>query len=443
MINPSALKAHQLPPQHLILGNLRPFVSDTLGFLEDVGLARPFTRFRMAKTPVYLISDADLVHEVLTNKSQAYVRNRSFARRLRRLFGHGLLTSEGDQWKRLRKLSAPAFQPKSTNSYIPIMLEEIATLMAEWETRSSVDINKEMSRITARIITRCIFGVHLQVNMREMEECMGDLMASLAPRLRFPIYTADWLPVGGNWAYRRAVKRLDQLIYSNIQQGMQSSESQASLLDDLAAASREEGLISQTHLRDQIVTLFLAGHETTATTLAFCFILLSQHPEIRLWLQQETQHADLGKLSTLNEIRQTLPFTYNVIRETMRLYPAGYVFGRTTINSTVLGAEQIEPKSLILISPYVMHRNPQVFPQPLQFDPDRWQNLEVTRSQYLPFSAGARTCIGEHLAMLEACLLLAGISARYQVACGTDPIKIQTGITLRPISNTQAQLHAL
>ncbi|MEN8668666.1 MAG: cytochrome P450 [Ketobacter sp.] len=442
-VEPTAIQAHQLAPQHIIFGNLRPFVSNTLGFLEDAGAVSSFTRFRLLETPVYLVTNADLVHEVLTNKSQSYVRNRSFARRLRRLFGHGLLTSEGEQWKQLRKLTAPAFQPKSTNSYIPIILDEIDTLMTEWQGQQQVDIGKQMSRITARIITRCIFGMHLNVDLEEMECCMTELMGSLAPRLRFPIYTPDWLPVGGNPAYRKAVQRLDALIYSGISQHIEDQREQGSLLHDLAAASREQGLINPSHLRDQIVTLFLAGHETTATTLAFCFILLSQHPEYAQRLQQETTSVDLRALTNLTEIRHNLPFTYNVIRETMRLYPAGYVFGRTVVKPTQLGGESIKPNSLILISPYVIHRNPDLYPQPARFNPDRWSGLELNRTQYLPFSAGARTCIGEHLAMLEACLLLAGISARYQISCGTDPIHIQTGITLRPTNNCAATLQPI
>ena len=166
-IAPSVSSAHHLPPQHFLFGNLKPFAADALGFLASINEVSPFTRFRIMKTPVYFISDAALVNDVLTNKSQAYVRNRSFARRLRHLFGSGLLTSEGEQWKRLRKLSAPAFQPRSTNTYIPIILEELECLMTEWHHTEEVDIAKAMSRVTARIITRCVFGMHLEVDMVE------------------------------------------------------------------------------------------------------------------------------------------------------------------------------------------------------------------------------------------------------------------------------------
>lgn len=441
---PPDISAHHLPPQHFLLGNLKPFATDILGFLTSINEISPFTRFRILKTPVYFISDANLVNDVLTNKSQAYVRNRSFARRLRHLFGHGLLTSEGEEWKRLRKLSAPAFQPKSTNTYIPIILDELEHLMAEWRSCQEVDIVKAMSRVTARIITRCIFGMHLDVDMEEMEECMDELMSTLGPRLRYPVYTPDWLPIGGNPAYRRAVNRLDRLIITNIRRKSAQTQSQnPSLLSDLINASQQEGLISEAHLRDQIVTLFLAGHETTATTLAFSFILLSKHPEYGKRLQEETRHMDFSTIGNLNDIRERLPFTYNVIQETMRLYPAGYLFGRTAISDTKLGGEAIKQKSLVLISPYVSHRNPNLFPEPEQFNPDRWQALNLTRSQYLPFSAGSRTCIGEYLAMLEACLVLAYISARYQVQCGIAPITVQPAITLRPTNNTQAQLRSL
>lgn len=433
------LNAHPIPSSHLLWGNLKPFMTDILGYLESVASISPFIRFRLLKTKVYLVSDPDLVNIVLTNKSQAFVRNRSFAKRLRRLFGHGLLTSEGDEWKRMRKLSAPAFQPKSTNSYIPIINDEVDKLMVEWQHQSQIDIAREMSKITARVITRCIFGMELKVDMAEMETTMDQLMNNLGPRLRYPIYTPDWLPVGNNRAYRRAVDRVDQFVYSGIQNRFSgNADQQKSLLADLVAASGDEGSISPSHLRDQIITLFLAGHETTASTLTFAFILLSKHSEHLGTLQNEVMSADLSSLSNLNGIRESLPFTYNVIREVMRLYPAGYIFGRTVVKDIRLGAEKIKKGSLVMVSPYVIHRNPDVFPEPDKFDPTRWYDLEVSRSQYLPFSAGARTCIGEYLAMLEACLILAGIVARFNVSCGKDPLVIQPAITLRAMNNTKA-----
>ncbi|MEE2732153.1 MAG: cytochrome P450 [Pseudomonadota bacterium] len=438
------LRAHPVDPDHFLLGNLKPFAADILGYLEQVSQISSFTSMRFLRTPVYFITDAGLVNEVLSNKSQAFVRNRSFARRLRRLFGKGLLTSEGDEWKTLRRLSAPAFQPKSTHTYIPIILDELEILMNEWQGRDRVNISKAMSRITARVITRCVFGMHLEMNSADMERCMDNLMAALAPRLRFPIYTPDWLPVGGNAAYRRAVQQLDQLIYTNIQRKhLEALHPQPSLLTDLVQASQQHGLIDDTHLRDQIVTLFLAGHETTASTLTFCFILLAQHPHIAQRVQDEVLRVDLARLDSLAAIRESLPQTYRVVQETLRLYPAGYVFGRTVVQDVELGAEAIKSKSLVLISPYISHRNAEVFPEPHRFNPDRWQNLEVPRSQYLPFSAGARTCIGEHLAMLEACLILAGVCARFQVQCGTEKIKVQPAITLRPVNNTDATLQPL
>lgn len=433
------MSAQPIPSAHPLWGNLKPFMTDILSYLEDTGSVGPFIRFRLLRTRVYLVSEPDLVNEVLTNKSQAFVRNRSFARRLRRLFGNGLLTSEGDEWKRLRKLSAPAFQPRSTNSYIPIINEEVGKLMTEWDGCTELDIASEMSKLTARIITRCIFGMELDVDMDEMEDAMNQLMNSLGPRLRFPLYTPDWLPVGGNRNYRKAVDRVDRFINAGIQNRFSGEgEQQHSLLADLVAASADSGIISQAHLRDQIVTLFLAGHETTASTLTFAFILLSQHPQFKRRLMAEVQSVELDNLLNLNAVRDALPFTHNVIREVMRLYPAGYVFGRTVVTNTQLGGESLKKGSLVMISPYVIHRNPQVFPEPDAFNPDRWEGLEVSRTQYLPFSAGARTCIGEYLAMLEACLILAGICSRHDVQCGTDPITVQPAITLRATNNTNA-----
>ncbi|AUM13093.1 cytochrome P450 [Ketobacter alkanivorans] len=440
-MNEPRLIAHSLPSSHLLWGNLKPFMADILGYLESTANFGPFIQFRLFNTRVYLVSDPELVNTVLTNKSQSFVRNRSFAKRLRRLFGHGLLTSEGDEWKRLRKLSAPAFQPKSTNTYIPIINDEVKKLAKDWDGCTQVDIAHEMSKITARIITRCIFGMELEVDMAEMEDTMDQLMSSLGPRLRYPIYTPDWLPVGGNVLYRKAVKRVDRFIYSGIQARLaDNGEQQPSLLADLMAASGNDGDSRKSHLRDQIVTLFLAGHETTASTLTFAFILLSKHPQQFAKLCAEVRSCNLDAFDNLNAIRESLPVTYNIIREVMRLYPAGYIFGRTVINDTQLGAETLKKGSLVMVSPYVIHRNPDVFPNPEQFDPDRWLNLDVSRSQYLPFSAGARTCIGEYLAMLEACLILAGIVARFDVTCGTDPISIMPAITLRATNNTKATI---
>lgn len=440
----SPLQASPIPSAHSLLGHIKPFMEDILGFLMESRKSGSFVHFKLMRKKVYLLSDPELVNQVLTNKSQAFVRNRSFAKRLRRLFGHGLLTSEGEQWKQLRKLSAPAFQPNSTNSYIPIILSETQRLLEEWNRKPNVSIDHEMSKVTARIITRCIFGMELDVNIEEMESAMDELMASLGPRIRFPINTPDWLPVGGNRTYRRAVNRVNRFIQTSIQQRFSGKEEQQNcLLADLKHAAELDGKLTPDLLRDQVVTLFLAGHETTANTLTFAFILLSQYPQYWSELQKEVANVDFNQCTNLNQVKTTLPFTHNVIRETMRLYPAGYVFGRTTAKQTQLGNETLSEGNLVLISPYVIHRDETVFPNPEQFQPHRWQQLSLSRTQFLPFSAGARTCIGEYLAMLETCLILAKVASEFQVQCGTAPLKIQPAITLRPLNNTQAILNPL
>ena len=425
-----------IPRDSWWLGNLPSIQKDFIGFIDRMGKVSSFTKCHIFRKPAYFVSEPSLVTEILNDKNGVYVRSKFFTERTRRLFGYGLLTAEGEQWKHLRKMSVPAFQPKSTNTYLPIIREEVAHLSQDWEQTSNRNILLDMSTITARIITRCIFGFELEASPQDLENSLSDLTDVAMERIRYPINTPDWLPLAHNRRYRRAIDKFNDFIMEHIQNHVDNPDTtKASLLADLIAATENGGQSSYKELRDQIVTLFLAGHDTTANTLSFTLMILSQEIEWADRLKQEVRGFNFANIQNLNDFKQLLPLTYNVIRESMRLYPTAYALSRTTNKATVLAGEKIKKDSIIYISPYVSHRNPNVFVNPEQFNPDRWLNLQVDRSVYFPFSSGPRTCVGEYLAMLESCMLLAELVSKFDIETGKDPITTKASITLRPTNN--------
>ena len=200
-----------------------------------------FTRFRLFKTNAYHITDPQLVREVLTNKQGAFSKNQHFVKRLHRLFGNGLFTAEGEHWKTLRKQTAPAFQPQSTNSYIPIINDEIERLCERWKALDEIDLNLEMSSITARVIARCVLGVNLTVNDGEMEGLLNKLMDSVTSKLRVSVNLPDWVPTAVNRAYCESISELDKFIYTHIRSKMGKDVVGVSVLWDLIQSAQQEG----------------------------------------------------------------------------------------------------------------------------------------------------------------------------------------------------------
>jgi cytochrome P450 len=293
-----------------------------------------------------------------------------------------------------------------------------------------------MMHLTANIIHSTLLGSRGNLPVKEIGEMMNSVTDEIAVRIRRPFFIPDWVPIPGNLRYGKAIRKLDVFINGIIDEANSTDSDQENLLDMLLHAQDSEGNpLSRQQVRDEITTLFLAGHETTALALSWTWYLLSQHPGVEAKLLEEL-HTVLGGQSPTFETLRRLKYCEMIIQEAMRLYPPAYSMGREPIQPVEIAGYPIDPGSTILMSQWVVHHDPRFFTNPEAFEPERWTEC-FTKSlptfAYFPFGGGRRLCIGKAFAMTEAVLLLATIAQRMQLSLvGDHPIALQTSITLRP-----------
>lgn len=433
------------PKGHWLLGSLPDFVKGIPPFLfrmrEEHG---PVVRFRLLRGINYLISDPALIDEVLNKQHEKFIKNRGFWQHFTEVFGQGLLSSEGDHWRTHRKLAAPAFQPKRLAHYVDIMVQHSQRLLAHWQPGEVRDIHDDMMTLTAEIIAKALFNVELADRNHALRDAVHELEKQIALRMVRPFMFLDDLPLPSNIRYWWTLRTIERQIARFIADHRRAPEQQRTLLSMLMAARYDDGsALSNKQLRDETLTLFLAGHDTTAITLSWAFYLLSQHPQYWQRLRNEWQSVLQDQAPDWESLAQ-LPLTKGVIKESLRLYPAAYLFGREPLETVNLGGYQIPKGVGVVISPYVMGRHPDYFTQPNMFDPDRWTSAfekQLPRYAFIPFGGGPRTCIGEGFAMMEAMVLLIEIGRRFTLvyADTTPPVPLSS-ITMPPQQGMRMQV---
>lgn len=390
--------------------------------------------YRAAWLHIYFLNHPDLIEEVLVRNPKNFLKDR-VVRKSRWFFGDGLLTSEGDFWLRQRKLSAPAFHRERVTAYAKIMTGYAEEMLAAWRDGETLDVQQEMMTLTLRIVVRALFNLESE-RTQQIRTAMN-LMMQNATGIRIllpPI--ARFLPTPQMIRVRRAVKDLDDVVYGIIAQHRAANHDSGDLLSMLMSARDEDGSrMSDKQLRDEVLTFLLAGHETTALALTWTWYLLSQHAEVERKLHAELDGVLSGRVPEFSDL-QSLPFTERVVKESMRLYPPAWSLARTVISDFELRGYTIPAGANVVMSQWIMHRNPAYFPEPEKFDPDRWlteQAQKLPRFAYFPFGGGPRQCIGAAFAMMEATLLLATIAQRFRLQLVQDhPIVLVPGFTLRP-----------
>lgn len=425
------------PKGHWITGSLPEFRRDRLGFFQQ--WAREYgdlVYIRLGSRPVFLASHPDLIEDVAVHQAKNFIKH--FALRLNPLvLGKGLLTSEGDFWLRQRRLIQPVFQKSRIATYAPDMVEATRQRIGQWQDGEPRDIFEEMSAITLAIAAKTMF--HAEVGSetanvaRAMEVMQNHFVARFSGLLPWPL----WIPTPTNLRVRRAVRTLDSILFGFIRQRREHPERYQGDLLSLLLQARDEGDgkgMSDQQVRDEAMTLFLAGHETTALTLSWTWYLLSQHPEAALKLQQEADAVLQGRLPTADDWPK-LKYAEMVTLESMRLYPPAYVFGREAIVDTTLGGYPLPRGTTVLMSQWVVQRDPRFFPEPDRFLPERWANdpKDRPRFSYFPFGGGPRTCIGNTFAMMEMALILATIAQRFEFTLAPGAVVTPSPtFTLRP-----------
>ncbi len=422
--------------RHLIAGApvYTSHLADTYG---------PFARFGAFGNTFYLISDPELVREALVTQAANFPKDDRDVKILDRVIGHGLVSSNGEEHKRQRRLTQPAFHTRRIDAYAGVMVDYTEAMLDEWGDGATMDVNETMRELTMYIVARSLFGAD-RVAMRDTAERIGQaihvIQAIADKEFQSPFLLPDWLPTPTNRRRQEATgvlyETIDRLIAERRATAVDGQIQDTGDLLSMLLLSRDESgdRMSDQEVRDQLVTLFVAGHETTSNALTWAWYLLSQHPEVEERLHEEVD-AVLGERPPALSDLPRLPYTMQVIKEAMRLYPPAWVINvRRAAADTTLGGYQLRRGELLWISPYVMHRRPAYFPDPERFDPDRWtpeRERALPKFAYMPFGGGPRICIGNGFALMEAHLIVAAVARRYRLRLApSQAIALNAQITL-------------
>ncbi|MFN6462723.1 MAG: cytochrome P450 [Nostoc sp. DedVER02] len=432
------------PSANSIVGHLFELGQDPLEFLTRCRDYGDIVPLQLGLTSSCLITNPEYIEEVLKNRND-FIKSRGL-RALKSLLGEGLLSAEGESWFWQRRLAQPVFHQKRINAYSEIMVEYTNRMLQSWHDGESHDIHEDMMHLTLLIVMKCIFSADVDTGeAKVVANALDVAMQWFESKRRQNFLVWEWFPRPENVRYRDAIAQMNEAIYKLIQERRNSKEKKNDLLTMLMEAKDEETLqqMDDKLLRDEVATLMLAGHETTANTLSWTWMLLAQNPEVRKKLESELNQVLQGKLPTLEDLGQ-LVYTQQIIKESMRLYPPVPLMGREAAVDTHIGDYEIPQGIAIMISQWVMHRHPKYFENPEVFQPERWtQEFEkqLPKGVYIPFGDGPRICIGKGFAQMEAALLLATIAQRFQIDLVPGyPIVPQPSITLRPVNGLKVQV---
>ncbi len=428
---------HGLP----ILGSLIPFRRERPEFLLRLFREHgDIAHFKLLGVDAVLLSHPDHIRDLLVTNHRLVVKSRALER-AKLMLGEGLLTSEGDFHLRQRRLAQPAFHRKRVASYAQVMADFAARTLARWDTLGDgavVEMDAEMMRLTLGIVGKTLFDADVEKDAPEVGQAMHTVLNGFFTLLLpFSERWENW-PLPPLRRLRAARDQLDAILFRIIQERRASGEDKGDLLSMLLLAQDEEGDgggMSDTQVRDEAMTLFLAGHETTAVALTWTWYLLSQHPEVMRTLQAELDEVLGGRLPTFDDVSR-LRYTRMVFAESMRLYPPAWVVGRRALTEYEVGGYTLPAGSMFFASQYVVHRHPDFWPEPERFDPQRWTpEAEAARPKfaYFPFGGGPRLCIGEQFAWMEGILVLATLAQRWHAdLLPGHPVALEPLITLRP-----------
>ena len=448
----STSSQYKSPPRlrsHGLLGSASKMQSDPLKFLREARRYGDVVRMRFVFTDAYLIYHPDSVKHVLQENNRNYNKDLFTYKIFYPFLGHGLLTNDGESWLHQRRLMQPAFHRKRIATYGTIMTNATEKLLERWQSSaqqgSSLDIAQEMMNLTLGIVGQTLFSIDLSDETNMIGPAVTTLLNLLGHYTYAPFPPLN-VPTSRNRGLKAANRTLEQVIYHIIAERRQQNVDTGDLLSMLLSARDEEtgeGMNDQ-QIRDELMTMLIAGHETTANALAWTWYLLSQHPEVEQRLYSEIDEV-LGEDTPTLDHLPDLKYTNMILEETLRLYPTAGIFGRKTIADDELRGYRIPAKSMIIISPYATHHHPDYWPDPQRFDPERFtpeRSAGRSHYAYFPFSSGPRRCIGSSFAMMEAQLILATIAQSYQLRMVPGhPVEPQLLVTLRPKYGLKMTLH--
>lgn len=404
-------------PHLPLVGNLLDLRTDRLAFL--LGMSRRcgnIGAFYAGSRPVILLNDPHLIGVVLLDQAQYFEKTDNVRNYLGLVVGNGLLTSLNSFHARQRRLMAPAFQHRRIASYADIITAYAERTVSLWTNGREIDVSHEMMRLTLSVVARALFDTDLEKEADEIGAALTAAMRYAVNEFTTLVHLPSSWPTPANRRFREARSHLDSIVYNLIQKRRSSGESRGDLLSALLQAHDEDDgtFMTDRQVRDEAMSILMAGHETTATALSWTWFLLAQHPEVYQRLRHEVQGALRGRSPTYADLPY-LPYTLQVFKEAMRIYPPVWAISRQASRPVTIGHYSLPPGSVVTISPYVLHRRPDYFPSPERFQPERFApeaEKRIPRHAYLPFADGPRVCIGSHFAIMEGHLVLATLAQR-------------------------------
>ncbi|HEY4184844.1 MAG TPA: cytochrome P450 [Polyangia bacterium] len=425
----------------------RLFNNDILGGMTDV--ARRYGGFVRTRLPlhIYFVAEPACIEEILVKKADLFRKERT-SRLLSRVVGNGLLVNEGESWRRQRRLLQPAFHHQQLQSYATLMVAAIERAAIGWQAGQVRNVHEDMMGVTLEIAAEALFGADLSADAGDIGHAISDLMeefgrvVGLAARFQPPV----WVPTRLNRRLRASTRRIDEVILRIIEARRKSGAEREDLLSLLIRARDEEGgQMTDAQVRDEAVTLFLAGHETTALTLTYALYLLATNPHCQTLISDELARVLGDRAPVLGDLEH-LGYTEGVVMESMRLYPPAWAVGRQAVAPVEIGGYQFPKGADFLMSPWVVHRDPKLFDRPDSFEPARWSDGlagRLPRFAYFPFGGGPRVCIGNRFAMMEAKLVLARVLQRFRFeATPETEVTLLPSVTLRPRHGVRLRLAA-
>ena len=425
-------QAPQLFPGQALLA----FRRDPVAYLRQAARQGDVVRLPFTRQRLFLVNHPDLIKDIFVTHQKQFKKGRGLEQ-AKKLLGDGLLTSEGADHLRQRRLIQPAFHRKHIESYAEAMTHYALKTSERWADGETRDMAAEMMGLTLAVVGKTLFNADVEAETAEIGDALTEVIA-LFHTLMLPLADLlERLPLPSVRRFAQARTRLDATIYRLIEQHRAAGGNRGDLLSMLLALEDEDGgrCMSDVQVRDEALTLFLAGHETTANALAWTWYLLSQNPDAEAMFHAELDAALAGRAPALDDLPR-LPYTRRVLAESLRLYSPSWVIGRRALTDYYLSEYHLRPGDLVLMAPAVMHVDPRFWPDPERFDPDRWSaDAEASRPKFafFPFGGGSRICIGEQFAWMELLLLLAALGQRWKMRLAPGQVAAtQPVITLRP-----------
>jgi cytochrome P450 len=390
------------------------------------------------------VNHPSIIEEVLVSNARKYSKGRVL-RANRHVFGDGLLTSEGEFWLRQRRLAQPAFHRARIASYAATMVEYTQRMLDGWRGGEERDAHQEMMRLTLQIVGKTLFDADVESDAQEVGKSL-ELLLEIGANFRRTIFVPHWLPTATNLRVKREVAQIEKILYRIIGERRASGRDAGDLLSMLLSAQDEDGShMTDRQLRDETITLFLAGHETTASTLSWTWWLLAQNPAVEAKLHAELD-AVLGDRAPSLEDLPSLAYVGHVITESLRLYPAAWVIARLVVEDHEIAGYPVTKGMGVAMAQWVVHRDPRWYDAPEEFRPERWQDdllKRLPRFAYFPFGGGPRQCIGNTFALMEATLILATIARKFRLRLvANHQVVPLASITLRPRHGVRVTLES-